>query len=81
MADGLAGIEDVIREAVEKWSLTHAQISARLRTAYPSLRGLSAASVKRFCLSKNIHRTARLDQSTLDRLVHLNVMRVRYYNT
>lgn len=72
----LPGVEDFVRDAVENLSLCHTQVSALLKAAFPSLRGLSTASVKRFCMMKGIHKTARLDQSTLERLVLSNVMRV-----
>lgn len=73
----IPGIDGFLRELVEKRKLTHEQISLELKAKYPNLRGLSSSSVKRYCLNHDIHKTARLDSASLDRLVYLNVMRVR----
>ena len=72
----IAGIEAFIREAVQIRRMSHEQVSINLRATYPHLRGLSTASVKRYCLDNDIHKTSRIDQSTVNRLVSLNVMRV-----
>lgn len=72
----IAGVEGFIRDRIEKEGRTHQDVSIQLKTIYPTCKGLSAASVRRFCAANNIHRTPRLDQSTLDSLVHQNVMRV-----
>ena len=75
----IPGIESFIRDAVKDRRLSHEQVGIQLRTMYPNLRGLSTASVKRYCLENDIHKTARLDQPTVNRLVSLNVMRVRLF--
>ena len=74
----IPGVEGYIRHSIEIRYLTHEQLSRELSARYPTVRGLSAASVKRYCLQNDIHRTARIDQQSLDRLVYLNVMRVNY---
>ena len=74
----IPGIESFIREAVQDRRMSHEQVGINLRAAYPNLRrGLSTASIKQYCLDHDIHKTARIDQSTVNRLVSLNVMRVR----
>lgn len=73
----LPGVEGFIRERVEKRGLSHKDISLQLKILYPTLRRTSAASVRRYCREHVIHKTARLDRSSLDRLVSLNVLRVR----
>ena len=74
----IPGIESFIREAVQDRCMSHEQVGINLRAAYPNLRrGLSTASVKRYCLDQDIHKTSRIDQSAVNRLVSLNVMRVR----
>ena len=74
--DGVPGVDVFVREMVVDRKLTHEQISLLLKRRYPGLRGLSPAIVKRFCCSHEMHKTARLDSASLDRLVAFNVMRV-----
>lgn len=74
--EALPGIDAFVREAIEERKLTHEQVSLELKAKYSLLRGVSSASVKRYCRIHGIHKTARLDRASLDRLVSLNVMRV-----
>ena len=49
------------------------KISEELKLLYPGLRGLSAMSVHWFCISHYIHKTARLDDYYVDRIVSVNI--------
>lgn len=73
----IPGIEDLVRQRVEKDYATYRAVSEELKNRYPSLRrGLSSMSIRRFCSSHHIRRTSRLDDGTLDRIVSLNAMKV-----
>ena len=65
----LPGIEDLLRHSLLIERLTYDRISAKLKREYPGVRGLSARSVRRFCLSEGIHKTSRLNCNNLDRVV------------
>ena len=61
----LDGLEDIVCEKVRcGWS--HKRISRFLQENNPGVRGFSERSVGRFCHSNNIHRTARVDDESLD---------------
>ncbi len=53
----LEGLEDFVRDKVEKERWTHKQISAFLEGIHPGQRGFSVRSVERFCSYKGIHKT------------------------
>ena len=74
--EGIPGIESFIRCKVIQDRQTHRQLSNMLKQMYPSMRGLSAANVKRFCKAHYIHRTSRLSDSQLDTAVRLCVGKV-----
>ncbi len=74
--ESLSGIEMLIREKVEVYRKTHEEVSYDLKRLYPSVRGLSAMSVRRFCNRHCIHKTARLDVYSIDRIVSVNIMKV-----
>ena len=65
----LEGLEDFIREKVEKERWTHTQLSIHLQQAYPGQRGFSVRSLERFCGAAGIHKTARLSEHELDKAV------------
>ena len=75
----LPGIEMFIREKVEIYRETHIKISEELKRLYPGLRGLSAMSIRRFCISHHIHKTARLADYYVDRIVSVNIMKVNMF--
>ena len=56
--ESLPGVDAFIRERVYQQNLTHEQISLELKEKYPTLRGVSSASVKRYCRKHGIHKTA-----------------------
>ena len=62
----LEEFEDFVREKVEKERWTHKQISGFLQGKHPGKRGFSVRSVERFCSNKDIHKTLRIDDKTLD---------------
>ena len=65
----LPNVEHILKHCVEVQRSTHDQISIMLKEMYPSVRGLSALSVRQFCKAKGIHKTSRLDDECLDDLV------------
>jgi len=65
----LLGLEDFIREKVEKERWMHAKISAHMQQAYPRDRGFCVRSLERFCSAEGIHKTARLSELELDEAV------------
>ena len=67
--DSLDGLEDFVREKVEKERWTHSQISEHLQQAYPGVKGFSVRSIERFCREKEIRKTARLSDQELDEAV------------
>ena len=73
----LEGLEDFIREKIEKEHWTHKELSAHLQHAYPGQRGTSVLSLERFCSVKGIHKTARLSTQHLDEVVSDAIAKVR----
>lgn len=70
-------IEDFIRQKIQLEHKTHAEVVRQLRSLYPSIsRGISTKSVSRFCSSHCIHRTSRLSEEAVDRLVYFNTTKV-----
>ena len=65
----LENMEVFVREKVEKERWTHKQLSEFLIARYPGVRGFSVRSIERFCCSKNIHKTAQLQDRELDEIV------------
>ena len=55
---------------------TYQQISQDLRQRNPSIQGLSAHSVRRFCVSRGIHYRSRINDQQLDVHVALRVQTV-----
>ena len=75
---GLEHLESLIREKVEKERWTHDRLSDFLQRAYPGVRGLSVRSLQRFCSEKGIHKTARISEQELDRVVADAVAKVNH---
>ena len=63
--------EAVVREKIEKERWTHKQVSSFLTERYPGQMGLSIRSLQRFCSSKGIHKTSRIDNQKLDEVVSM----------
>ena len=75
----LEGLEDYVREKVEKEGMTHTKLCLRLRELYPGMRGLSVHSTERFCASRNICKTSRPYIQELDEVVCGAIARVINY--
>ena len=56
---------------------THKRISQELQVYFPNLKGCSSRSVRRYCKNKDIHRTQRLNTSSLDTLLLWSIGKVR----
>ena len=65
----LEGLEDYVREKIEKEGMTHSQLSLRLREQYSGVRGLSVRSLERFCACKSIRKTSWPSTQQLDEAV------------
>ena len=63
------GLEDYVREKIEKEGMTHSQLSLRLRELYLGVRRLSIRSLERFCASKSIRKTSQASTQQLDEAV------------
>ena len=72
----IPGIEAVVRDSIEQQRKSHGEVSAELQQLYPGVRGLSCMSVRRYCTQHGIHKTARVDDATLDQIVTSNVAKV-----
>ena len=63
------GCGDLIADRVITGA-THQQIAEELQHLHPNIiPGLSSRSVRRFCLSKNIHRSSQLSITAIDQIV------------
>lgn len=62
----LEGLEDYIREKVERERMTHAQLREHLQRLYSGVRGFSVRFLERFCSAKGIQKTARPSVQQLD---------------
>ena len=60
---------------------THQQVAAELRHRFHGLPGLSSRSVRRFCSSKQIHRSSQLCEQSLDEIVEQAVSQVSLVDT
>ena len=74
--EGITDMENTIRKMVEVDRKSYQQISEELKIEFPGMRGLSARSVQRFCVSKNIHVTSRLSPLELSEVVTSAIGRV-----
>lgn len=69
LIDTLPNVELLLTNYVKVDHLTYQQISLILQQMYPFVRGLSPTSVRRFCTSKGIHKTSRINDADLDNVV------------
>lgn len=72
----LPGIVDFIRNKVESERKSYETVSDELRLLNPSMRGLSARSIRRFCSEHNVHSSSRLTDVQIDRVVAESVSQV-----
>ena len=57
--------------------LTYADISRQLQDQYPNVKGFSIRSIERFCASHGLHKTSRLSQHELQKVVATAVYQVK----
>ena len=50
-------VEGLVRSLIEEQRMTHRQVSMQLEERFGRMKGISEASVKRFCKDKRIHRS------------------------
>ncbi len=74
--DSIPWMRDFITELVEKKDCTHKVVSAQILNIVPQCRGLSAASVRRFCDAYGIRKNSRMDDEELDTIVANAVSKV-----
>jgi len=74
--DSIVGMQDFVRTKIEKERKSHRETSEQLQAMYPGIRGCSSRSVRRFCYHHEIHRTSRLKEEQLDRVVSASVRKV-----
>ena len=67
--EALEGLEDYVREIVEKEGMNHTKLCLRLCELYLGMRGLSVRSRDRFCASRNICKTSQPYTQELDEVV------------
>ena len=73
----LPSVDSHIRQLVVQERRTLPEVSRALKEAYPHVsRGLSVRSLRRYCATNRIHKTSRLKDSVLDRLVWTGVDKV-----
>lgn len=70
------GCEDFVRDRISSGA-THLEIAAELRQLYSHIPGLSSRSVRRFCSSRQIHRSSQLCTRSIDEVVEHAVAQVR----
>ena len=76
--ESVSGIADIISKMITEERKSYESVSRELKTyhLHPTLRGLSARSVRRYCESHGIHRSSRLNDQQLDVAVRSSVARV-----
>ena len=78
-APTLSDLESCIRDKIQKYRWTHKELSEYLRTKYPGARGFSVRCIERFCSTHDLHKTAKIPDTTLDRAVTSAVNKVRLH--
>ena len=58
---------------------SHQAIAQEFQRQYPSLRGLSTRSVRRFCSTNQIHRSSRLSTHEVDSVVEQYVLELVHH--
>ena len=62
-------LEELVKEKIENERWTYKKLSTHLQELYPGTKGISARSLRRFCSSRDIHRTSRLSEHEVDIVV------------
>lgn len=76
----IQGLKDDMYRKVVIERKTYDEISRELQYCYPTLRGISARSVRRYCSINGIQRTSRMGDHELDRVVATSISKVRIIN-
>ena len=72
----IQGISDLIERKVGHECKTHRQVSEDLKRLFPGQSGLNTTSVRGFCSEEGIHRSSRVSDTQLDRVVATTVAKV-----
>lgn len=72
----IPGIKDTLYEKIVTRRMTYCQISQELQQLYPNIKGISARSIRRYCSDNGLHRTSRLTDHELDRVVTTSTSKV-----
>ena len=67
----LEELEDYIRKRIVEDGVSQLHLCEELKATYPESIGFSERSMRRFCASKDIHRTSRLSKEALNEAVML----------
>ena len=73
----IEGLKDDMYRKVVSERKAYNQISRELQHCYPSVRGISARSVRRYCSINGIKRTSRIADHEIERVVATNIAKVR----
>ena len=76
----IQGLKDDMYRKVVIERKTYDEISRELQCCYPTLRGISARSVRRYCSINGIQRTSRMGDHELHRVVATSISKVRIIN-
>ena len=72
----ILGLCDTIRHEVVVAKKTYAQISQELQDSFPSERGFSIRSIRRFCERHDIHSRSQLSDRQIDMVVTSGISKV-----
>ena len=74
----LLAADSIIRKMVVEEKRTLSEVCLALKESFPHLsRGFSRRSVRRYCADNGIHKTSRLQNSMLDRVVWTYILKVK----
>lgn len=77
--ESIPGAGSLVKKLVLEEKRSHSYVSEVLKAVFPYVsRGLSWRSVRRYCERNNVHRTSRLQDCVVDRLVLTNIQKVCY---
>ena len=77
MLSTLSEADSIIKKMVIEEKCTLSKVSRELRRFFPYiLRGLSVRSIRRYCADNGIHKTQRVKDEILDRVVLTNIDKV-----
>lgn len=69
--------EEYVKRRIEDDKICHATLSIELKSIFPAGQsGLSVRSIQRFCKAKDIRKTSRLPQESVEAVVLEAILRV-----